>query len=203
MTGEVRDATTNATLSGATVSVDTGQTTTTDALGRYRIDLPPGTYQVTAAAPGHVSSTGTTVDQRRQLRDTRLSGSPRSLSRARLTFAPVADAQVRSSSPTKNYGTETEIRLRLGVPANADHAVEPTALRRLGARRCAPCHGAKLRLRVTDAGPHGGILYRTASGWTETGVTWNTRPAPIGSATVPSGAVAARPMGRHATAPGP
>ena len=61
VTGEVRDAVSTAILPGATVSVDTGQTATTNSQGRYRIDLPPGTYQVTAAAAGYVSSTGTAV----------------------------------------------------------------------------------------------------------------------------------------------
>ena len=37
---------------------DTGQTTTTDSLGRYHIDLPPGSYTVTAVATGYDTGSG-------------------------------------------------------------------------------------------------------------------------------------------------
>jgi hypothetical protein len=49
VSGEIRDVATNVELQGATISVNTGQSTTTDVQGRYRIDLPPGTYTVTVA----------------------------------------------------------------------------------------------------------------------------------------------------------
>ena len=115
-TGEVRDAPSNATLPGATVSVDTGQTATTDSQGRYRIDLPPGTYQVTAAAAGYVSSTGTAVINGGSYATLDFSLARTPSSGTTLTFTTTADSTVKSSSPTKNYGKDTEVRLRLGTP---------------------------------------------------------------------------------------
>ena len=59
--GEVRNAATLQPLAGATVSYS-GGSTTTDALGRYRLaDTPPGTHEVTASATGYVSKTQTVV----------------------------------------------------------------------------------------------------------------------------------------------
>jgi hypothetical protein len=51
----------------------------------------------------------------------------------------------------------------------------------------------KLRLFVTNGGTNGPLLYATQTGWSETTLTWNTRPAIIGgvlanAASVPAGA---------------
>ncbi len=46
-------------IAGATVRLDTGESTTTDANGFYRFDLSPGTYTVTASAPGYLDGTVT------------------------------------------------------------------------------------------------------------------------------------------------
>ena len=51
--GTVRNATSGRPIAGATVSVDPGGTSaTTDADGRFTIDLAPGTYKATATAAG-------------------------------------------------------------------------------------------------------------------------------------------------------
>jgi hypothetical protein len=39
---------------------------------------------------------------------------------------------------------------------------------------------AKLRLFVTNATTNGPALYPAANSWTETGITWNTKPARTG-----------------------
>ena len=54
----------------------------------------------------------------------------------------------------------------------------------------APVTGVKLRLFCTDAAPAGGIVFPTSSGWTETGLTWNTAPGATGAALRTIGAVA-------------
>jgi hypothetical protein len=187
--GEVRDAVTTAILPGATISVNTGQTATTDSQGRYRIDLPPGTYQVTAAATGYVSSTGTAVINGGSYAtvDFNLARTPSP--GTTLTFTPTADSTVKSSSPTKNYGKDTEVRLRLGTPSNstAQSTYLKYSVSGLAGRAVT---SAKVRMRVTDAGPLGGILYRTGSGWTETGLTYNNAPPATGSPLYTVGSVA-------------
>ena len=84
--GEVRDVATDALLVGATVSISTGQTTTTDALGRYHVDLPPGDYTVTASAVGYDPSSGPVL----------INGG----SYATLDFALVATVQPTTPPPT-------------------------------------------------------------------------------------------------------
>ncbi|CAN5715986.1 hypothetical protein BH10ACT1_BH10ACT1_05690 [soil metagenome] len=58
VTGGLSDRDTGEPIAGAPVSIDTGATTTTDSLGRYRFYVAPGHYDVTAGAPGYVASTG-------------------------------------------------------------------------------------------------------------------------------------------------
>jgi hypothetical protein len=102
-----------------------------------------------------------------------------------MTYAASADTQVKSTSPTKNYGTLDTLRLRAGT------AEQPETYRSL-VRFVVPPMGsvtsAKLRLFVTDASKSGGSVFATASSWTETGTTWNNAPGPVGSALATAGA---------------
>jgi len=50
---------------------------------------------------------------------------------------------------------------------------------------------ATLRLFVTNGSPNGPSLYLTDNSWSETGITWNNRPAPISGAIADVGAVTA------------
>jgi carboxypeptidase family protein len=60
ITGRVTDAGTSTAIAGATVSLNTGATTTTDSSGNYVLGgLAAGSYTVTAAAPGHNSASTT------------------------------------------------------------------------------------------------------------------------------------------------
>jgi hypothetical protein len=54
-----------------------------------------------------------------------------------------------------------------------------------------PILNAKLRLYVTNGTSNGPSLYLTANTWTETGITWNNRPAPTSGVIANLGAVAA------------
>jgi hypothetical protein len=49
---------------------------------------------------------------------------------------------------------------------------------------------AKLRVYATEATVNGPALYAANNGWTETGITWNTRPTLIGGAIDNKGAIA-------------
>jgi Galactose oxidase-like, Early set domain/Carboxypeptidase regulatory-like domain/Kelch motif len=188
VTGEVRDSLTNAVLAGATVSVDIGQTTTTDSQGRYRIDLLPGTYQVTASAAGYQSSTGSAVINGGSYASLDFSLVPTPPPASTLTFTSIADTTVKSTNPTKNYGTGVELLLRQGNSANT---TTNTSYLRFAVSGIAGrgVTGAKLRLHVTDAGPQGGAVHRTSAAWTETGLTWNTAPPANGAALAVIGAV--------------
>jgi hypothetical protein len=187
--GEVRDAVTSATIAGATISINTGQTTVTDGQGRYRVDLPPGTYTVTASAPGHITSSGTAVINGGSYATLDFSLAQSAAPPPTLPFAPVADSYVKSTNPTKNFGTAVDLLLRQGVGGNATIG---TSYLRFDVAGLAgrSVTGVTLRLRVTDAGPNGGTLYTTSSDWTENGINWNNAPPPSGPALASIGAVA-------------
>jgi len=101
---------------------------------------------------------------------------------ADITLAPVADARVLQSSPDSNYGTIT--RLYVDSPG------EESYLRFNVSGVTGPIQSATLRLWVTNGSVNGPSLYFTSSGWTETGLTWNNRPAPTGSPLASVGSIA-------------
>ncbi|WP_426573901.1 PKD domain-containing protein [Aquihabitans sp. McL0605] len=89
-----------------------------------------------------------------------------------VTFQATADAQVKSASPTKNYGTTTDLRTRAGDPAYSSYIqFNPTGFTGTPAK-------AVLRLFVTDGSKAAGTLFKTSTGWGETTITWSTAPAP-------------------------
>lgn len=107
-----------------------------------------------------------------------------------LTFLVSDDAYVKSSSPAKNYGVETTLRLRSGDPTYNNYFKFNLSGFSGGVQ------SAKLRLYVTDGGPDGGSLYSvsntykdSATPWSESGITWNNAPAISGAPLVQGGAV--------------
>jgi PKD repeat protein len=100
---------------------------------------------------------------------------------APVTTTAVADTYVRSDQATANFGTATTIQaLRTG---NGSKAVNHQPIWRfsVGSLPAVP-KSAKLRLFTTDGSTATGQLFRTASTtWTETGTTWNNKPATSGS----------------------
>lgn len=93
-----------------------------------------------------------------------------------LTFAPVADAQVKSTSPTTNYGTLTTVRTRAGDaadPITYQSYIRFTVTGVTGRT----VTGVTLRLFATDASPDGGRVYAVDNNWSESTITWNLRPA--------------------------
>ena len=100
------------------------------------------------------------------------------------TFQPIADAFVRSASPTSNYGTADYLRVRADSPVYDSYLMFD--VNGLGASSVV---SATLRLFVDDGSPDGGTVYSVSNGWTETGVNWNN--APGGSALGSLGSVTA------------
>ena len=90
------------------------------------------------------------------------------------TFVPSGDAQVKSTSPTRNYGTDLSLRTRGESPGYntylsfnvAGLAGTPTS--------------AKLRLFITDASKDAGVVRSTDTSWSELLINWNNAPLPTG-----------------------
>ena len=80
---------------------------------------------------------------------------------ATTTFVAVADANLKSTSPTKNYGTLSTLQVRAPSP---EYRI---FLRFTVAGLTGPATAAKLRLFVTDASPNGGQVFAVAGSWTE------------------------------------
>jgi len=107
-----------------------------------------------------------------------------------LTFLPAADARVQESNPTTNYGTSTTLRADGGVDPDVESYLLFTVTGVSG-----PVTGVKLRLHTTSsaasASGNGPAAYGTTTGWTETGITWNNRPARTTGALEDKGAITA------------
>lgn len=116
-------------------------------------------------------------------------------SATQLSFVPVADAKVKSSSPGTNYGSANDLQVRQGDASNPStvHTYLRFTLSGIGG----PVLGARLRLWVTDGSVTGGSAfaasndYSTGGPWSESGVTWNNAPLPAGAALSTLGAVTA------------
>jgi hypothetical protein len=87
-----------------------------------------------------------------------------------VTLAAVADARVLQANPTTNYGTLN--RLDVDSPGQESY-IRFSVTGVTGA-----VQNATLRLFVTNGSSNGPSLYLTDNSWTETGITWNNRPAP-------------------------
>jgi trimeric autotransporter adhesin len=103
-----------------------------------------------------------------------------------VTYTPTDDAYVRSNFPDENTGAAPTLRAYKSSTAQTD-----SFLRFAVAAPVGSVTSAKLRLFVRDASPNGGVLFTADPGWSESTLTWNSRPA-IGTTTLASaGAVTA------------
>jgi VCBS repeat-containing protein len=89
------------------------------------------------------------------------------------TVTPSKDSYVRSAFPTENNGNSTNLRSYTSSGKETRTYISFTVSGLSGT-----VTSATLRLFVTDASPAGGALYAVAdSSWTETGLTWDNKPA--------------------------
>jgi hypothetical protein len=103
-------------------------------------------------------------------------GTPLSTSSVNV-FVPIADAQVKSTNPTNNYGSDEELRLREGDPAHNSYLkFQVTDLNGV-------VESATIRLYVTDSSNDGGSIYLVANehpdtntAWTEDSLVWQNAP---------------------------
>jgi hypothetical protein len=103
------------------------------------------------------------------------------------TFGAEADAYVDQNTPATNYGTGTSLAVDgTSGAGGAQHAYLRFNLGGLSGT----VTSAKLRLYAKDGSSNGPKLYATGTSWTETGVTWTTKPASAGAALGDTAAVA-------------
>ena len=93
---------------------------------------------------------------------------------ADVVVAPVADSRVLQASPTVNTGTASRL--------DVDNPGEQSYLRFNVTGVTGTVQSAKLRLFVRNGSANAPSLYFTDNTWTETGITWNNKPAATGPA---------------------
>jgi len=95
-----------------------------------------------------------------------------------LVFVTDADARVRQSRPSANYGTGTTLRVDGGKDSLYESFIRFSVTGVSGT-----IQSARLRLYVTDNGTQNGpAVYATSNSWSEAEITWDNRPAPTGEA---------------------
>src|SRR5215216_2580113 len=103
-----------------------------------------------------------------------------------VTFTTVADARVEEQNPTANFGAANYLQV-----VKANNQQMESYLRFTVSGVSGVVQSAKLRIySKTDGTRDGPAVYGTGNIWTETGITWNNRPAPTGSAVDNKGAIA-------------
>jgi PKD repeat protein len=88
-----------------------------------------------------------------------------------VTFLATADAMVKSTNLTTNYGSDPSLRLRSGSPEYQSH------LRFQVSGVTSGISSAKLRLYVTDGSNDGGAVYAVAAEWSEGTINWSNAPS--------------------------
>jgi parallel beta-helix repeat protein len=102
-----------------------------------------------------------------------------------LTIIANADSYVREAGPTSNYGTNVQLWVASGTGASYETYLKFTVSGIVG-----PVQSATLRVYSTSSTVDGPAVYATTNSWTETGITWNTRPALTSSGMDDKGAIA-------------
>lgn len=88
-----------------------------------------------------------------------------------LTFI-TGDSYVRESAPNSNYGANVQLWVASGTNVNYEGYLKFTVSGVVGS-----VQSATLRVYSTSSTVDGPAVYATTNDWTETGITWNTRPA--------------------------
>jgi hypothetical protein len=94
-----------------------------------------------------------------------------------------ADARVEEANPSTNYGT-SYLRTDAGGGSAVDSYLRFSVGGFLG-----KIQSAKLRVFASSATADGPAVYATSNNWTETGITWSSRPARTSAARDDKGAI--------------
>ncbi|WP_077487838.1 phytase [Sinomonas mesophila] len=186
VTATFSEAMDSTTVNGATFTLAEGTSTTpVDAVVNLSnntatldpiANLNPGT-QYTARVTGAKDSSGNTVIAKTWTFTAAAATSPSET----VTLTPTADAYVSSAATTTNYGTASKLAVD---NSPVDNSYLKFDLSGLAGRTIV---SAKLELRVTTSGSTGTQTVRlvTEDSWTESGLTYSTRPA-LGSSVLGS-----------------
>jgi hypothetical protein len=113
-----------------------------------------------------------------------------------LTLSPDADTRVEQATPTTNFGTSY---LRSD---GASAALVESYLRFTVSGASGGVQSAKLRVNTTSNGTvDGPPVYTTGTGWSETTLNWNTRPAVTSAARDDKGAIPANSWAEYDVTP--
>ena len=107
-----------------------------------------------------------------------------SLPVATATFAAAADARVGEASSSTNWGSSSLLRVDGGTNPR-----DETFLRFEVSGLSGTVVSATLRVYAASPTDDGPAVYATASDWSEDGITWSNRPAPVGAATDDAGPI--------------
>ena len=99
-----------------------------------------------------------------------------------VTFTAVADAQVRNTSPSMNWGTFESMRVR-----QTSSEVYRSYVRFNVTGVTGTISRAVLRLYATDGSDNAGGAWAVSNAWTETGITWGNAPLISGAALAQGG----------------
>ena len=162
--------------------------------GSPNSDRAPITYTPGAGQTGADSFTFTVSDGSNTPVQATVNINITSAAPTTLTFVPVADAHVSSSSLSGNYGTLTTIKVREGDGSAANPNYRGYLKFNLSGVT-GTVSAVKLRLFVTDAASDLQSVFVIAdNSWTETGITYTNAPALPGSA---AGSAAAPTVGAY------
>jgi calcineurin-like phosphoesterase family protein len=130
--------------------------------------LTPTVETSATATMTEITTTTETATETATLPDTSTPTSSTSL-----TFIAEADARVKQSSPSTNYGNATTLQ----VDDTSDPDLE-SFVRFTVAGVSGPVQNARVRLYATTNGTKNGpAIYATNPSWNEKDITWNKRPA--------------------------
>jgi acid phosphatase type 7 len=100
---------------------------------------------------------------------------PKMQGTSNLTFRVEADARVQKANPSTNYGTSTTLQVNGINNPDIESYIRFTVSGVTGS-----IQSVKLRVFCTTNGTaNGPVVYGASNTWTETGITWNNRPARI------------------------
>ena len=97
---------------------------------------------------------------------------PTGVSSSSLTFIANADSYVRETNVNSNYGTSVQLWMDGDTGASYETYLKFSVSGITGA-----IQSATLRVYSTSSTVDGPTVYATTNDWTETGITWNMRPA--------------------------